>query len=257
MIHFFKGIRRGLIKKNLAGKYLLYAIGEILLVVIGILIALQIDNWNEERKQALSVRESLISLKEEIEYNANFLNYLTLARNDAEKKLSAYLHLITDPSIPLKERAEAELPDLFYRDLRPRVSIANSLEYTGLINNIANDSLKKYIIVVRNDYSNLANRERTYYERTQELQGFVSKRQYRKIVDSNIPGEWNMYYPNDMGKDLSVYKEKYINDIEYYNLIASCIGLLHVQVQVGYGILFKLEKILDELDKETAALDEI
>lgn len=50
MIKFFRKIRYDLMEKNKTGKYLKYAIGEIVLVVIGILIALQINNWNELRK---------------------------------------------------------------------------------------------------------------------------------------------------------------------------------------------------------------
>lgn len=53
MIKFFRQIRQKLISKNKFSKYLLYAIGEIILVVIGILIALQINNWNEDRKKDL------------------------------------------------------------------------------------------------------------------------------------------------------------------------------------------------------------
>lgn len=50
MIKFFRHIRQNLILENKTGKYFKYAIGEIVLVVIGILIALQINNWNENRK---------------------------------------------------------------------------------------------------------------------------------------------------------------------------------------------------------------
>ncbi len=50
MIKFFRQIRQRMIKENRVSKYLLYAIGEIVLVVIGILIALAINNWNEDRK---------------------------------------------------------------------------------------------------------------------------------------------------------------------------------------------------------------
>ncbi len=50
MIKFFRHIRQNLIMENKTGKYLKYAIGEIVLVVFGILIALQINNWNEQRK---------------------------------------------------------------------------------------------------------------------------------------------------------------------------------------------------------------
>ena len=47
MLKFFRRIRQKLIAENKVGKYLIYAIGEIVLVVIGILIALWINNWNE------------------------------------------------------------------------------------------------------------------------------------------------------------------------------------------------------------------
>ena len=50
MIKFFRNIRQNLLSEGKTGKYLKYAIGEIVLVVIGILIALQVNNWNEFRK---------------------------------------------------------------------------------------------------------------------------------------------------------------------------------------------------------------
>ena len=49
MIKFFRHIRQRLLSESKFSKYLVYAIGEIVLVVIGILIALQINNWNQER----------------------------------------------------------------------------------------------------------------------------------------------------------------------------------------------------------------
>ena len=47
MLRFFRQIRQRLLTDNKFSKYLLYVVGEILLVVIGILIALQVDNWNQ------------------------------------------------------------------------------------------------------------------------------------------------------------------------------------------------------------------
>ena len=63
MIKFFRKIRQKTLTENKFGKYLTYAIGEIMLVVIGILIALQISNWNENRK----MRISELSILEEIQ----------------------------------------------------------------------------------------------------------------------------------------------------------------------------------------------
>ena len=59
MIKFFRKIRQKLLSENKFRKYLTYAIGEIVLVVIGILIALQINNWNENRKIKQSGKEYL------------------------------------------------------------------------------------------------------------------------------------------------------------------------------------------------------
>ena len=64
MIKFFRKIRQNLLMENKTGKYFKYAIGEIVLVVIGILIALQINNWNQIqgiKKQLKNYRVSLLS----------------------------------------------------------------------------------------------------------------------------------------------------------------------------------------------------
>ena len=55
MLRFFRNIRKELAAENKVMAYLRYAIGEIILVVIGILIALQTNNWNERRKKAALV----------------------------------------------------------------------------------------------------------------------------------------------------------------------------------------------------------
>ncbi|MCB0462680.1 MAG: DUF6090 family protein [Flavobacteriaceae bacterium] len=63
MIKFFRKIRYNLMEQNKTGKYLKYAIGEIILVVIGILIALQINNWNEARKSKVFETEILTQVQ--------------------------------------------------------------------------------------------------------------------------------------------------------------------------------------------------
>ncbi len=66
MIKFFRKIRYDLMEKNKTGKYFKYAIGEIVLVVIGILIALSINNWNENRKNSVEEKAILESLLENL-----------------------------------------------------------------------------------------------------------------------------------------------------------------------------------------------
>ena len=83
MIKFFRRIRQKLIEEKKIGNYLKYAIGEILLVVIGILIALQINNWNEHRKDRITERKLLIELNENLVINAARL------KSDMQKELTS------------------------------------------------------------------------------------------------------------------------------------------------------------------------
>jgi hypothetical protein len=94
MIKVFRKIRQNMIKENRASKYLLYAIGEIILVMIGILLALQVNNWNEKRNSTLQEITILKNIQEDI-----LLDTLDISFNidkhkeylDAEKRLLYFL----------------------------------------------------------------------------------------------------------------------------------------------------------------------
>lgn len=66
MIKFFRKIRKNLLSENKFSKYILYAIGEIVLVIIGILIALQINNKNEQRKSENKIVSILIEVQHDL-----------------------------------------------------------------------------------------------------------------------------------------------------------------------------------------------
>ena len=74
MIKFFRKIRQKLLSENKFSKYLIYAIGEIVLVVIGILIALQLNNYNDNLNQNELEQKALNNLKLDFEFNQNELN---------------------------------------------------------------------------------------------------------------------------------------------------------------------------------------
>jgi hypothetical protein len=78
MIKFFRKIRYDLMEKNKTGKYFKYAVGEIILVVIGILIALQINNWNEKKNNINQAEKHLetisLNLKDDILQAENLLS---------------------------------------------------------------------------------------------------------------------------------------------------------------------------------------
>ena len=74
MIRYFRKLRLGLLLNKNFKNYAFYALGEILLVMIGILLALQVSNWNDENKKQKQVREYLSELKDEMQDNLKLLN---------------------------------------------------------------------------------------------------------------------------------------------------------------------------------------
>jgi hypothetical protein len=101
MIKFFRHIRRSLINENKMGKYFKYAIGEILLVVIGILIALSINTWNENNKsekeasfQLSKLRDNLISDKAQLN---DAISDVTNYSNDLVFCVNVLLNETDDP----------------------------------------------------------------------------------------------------------------------------------------------------------------
>ncbi len=75
MITILRRLRQHFLTSNKFSKYLLYAIGEIILVVLGIVIALQLNNWNDERKMNASFDNLLLSLEDELNSNIQECSY--------------------------------------------------------------------------------------------------------------------------------------------------------------------------------------
>ena len=143
MIKFFRHIRKTLISENKMGKYFKYAIGEILLVVIGILIALYINNWNIQQKD--NIREYKILQQLKVDYSDNLLQL--------EEKIKMRTTLIRS-SIDVLDLI-GELPNTNVDKIIPELTniikdptfdpIDNSLIASGEISLIQNDSLKRIL----------------------------------------------------------------------------------------------------------------
>ena len=87
MIKFFRRIRFDLMKKNKTGTYLKYAIGEIILVMIGILLALQVNTWNEVKKNQVLEEEFKIGLKNDLQRDKENIEFCI---SNIEHKISAH-----------------------------------------------------------------------------------------------------------------------------------------------------------------------
>ena len=91
MLKFFRKIRLNVLSEGITGKYLKYAFGEIILVVFGILIALQINNWNEQKKIDRSINSHLEILKQNLKEDQNQLvdlkENITIRKNCADSAM--------------------------------------------------------------------------------------------------------------------------------------------------------------------------
>ena len=95
MIKFFRKIRQHLLSENKFNKYLIYAVGEIILVVIGILIALQINNWNETKQKENKLQSIYLEVQRELA-----LNIKTLDRSiDFYEKQDSVIYLVLNDKL--------------------------------------------------------------------------------------------------------------------------------------------------------------
>ena len=90
MIKFFRHIRRNLMETGKTGRYFKYAIGEIILVMIGILLALQVNNWNESRKVQTQEFHLATQLLEDAKADSVFLNQELLFKNKETHYITTY-----------------------------------------------------------------------------------------------------------------------------------------------------------------------
>ncbi len=143
MLNIFRRLRRKTSSEQLS-KYFFYALGEILLVVIGILIALQVNNWNEGRKEKLEEQVILKALQDEISENQAVLQ-AAVSRAKRVKKATQSILQHTGPDTPQLTKVES---DSLIRFMPARItaevsqSILNDLLTTGRIHLIQNDTLK-------------------------------------------------------------------------------------------------------------------
>ena len=138
MLNFFRRIRRNLANQNKFVQYSRYAIGEIVLVVIGILIALQINNWNEQRKEIVQEQKILLQLKLDFNKNLEQLDEKISMRSDIIEASIKLLGFIDNPE-------SIELDSIFFQlsflitdpTFDPK---KNNLIESGNLNLIRNDS---------------------------------------------------------------------------------------------------------------------
>ena len=148
MIKFFRKIRETLLSEGKTGKYLKYALGEIILVVIGILIAIQINEWNQTRIERKQYIIMLQNLEQEFRRNKELLttissNYVSSINANIKlmQQFSAENHLnLSDQQIDtLLGQSLKQAP--FY----PPQPVLSELLNSGKIKSLPNENIKRYL----------------------------------------------------------------------------------------------------------------
>lgn len=182
MVKFFRRIRQRLMNEGNMKRYLIYSIGEILLVMIGILLAIQVNNWNENRKN-----------------NKLKINYLKRLQSDLTKdsiSINTQFKILNLKAIILTTIQKGELDSVEYfvskkytrgifvtRSIYPahiNTTTFDDLLSTGNIGILKNLELRESII----DYYNLAKRQEKI------LNNNLSN--WANVVSKLIPGEMGM-----------------------------------------------------------------
>ena len=101
MLRFFSKMRYQLAAEIKVGKYLRYAVGEILLVVIGILIALQVNNWNEGRKERIQKNLFIHSITSDLKLDTLMLNQTLKILKEDTTLVFGLIHRMSDSKVTL------------------------------------------------------------------------------------------------------------------------------------------------------------
>ena len=191
MIKFFRKIRYNLIEKNKTGKYFKYAIGEIILVVIGILIALSINNLNEEKKANLFQYKTLVELHSSVLINIHELNAGVEMNEEAKKSCEIILNHLAN-NIEYQDSLDISFSkSLFWYKYVPDDSSYESVKTYGL-HIIKNDSIRNLLTQVNESkvdwIQTREKRNHTFFYTTIQplsLELFESTTDYYKMTPTN------------------------------------------------------------------------
>jgi len=208
-----------MIKENKFSKYFLYAVGEIILVVIGILIALSINNWNQSKKQDIAEKEFIEGIKNDLKQDKQ---YMELIIRHIEPKIEAYTILDKEFTMLYKKDKNAldSLFQIYFVSQRTFYPISGSFQAAiagNEINAFKNKELTRVIIKLYNStYDRLVDIGETTNERWEYLSRKYSH--LRRTVSFRILNETQLsdllddmyhlsaqllYYQNQLNKDIA------------------------------------------------------
>ena len=245
MILFFRKIRKKLTDENKFSKYARYAIGEIVLVVIGILIALQINNWNQFRIDRISEKNIYKDLREELQTNKAIVTNSLVRREAIYAPLKEYMTKLLEDRIDYKDFIELHEKSFFSGHINPSFGVVNTLISSGDVNLISNDSLK-YLLTDWKDYISLL--------MSVESASFQGHRRFSEYFDQRFPAKGNRYHhmaPEELkGRFTEIYR-----DVEYVNRLITVEEHFETALNLGKDVSEYIDRMIALIDIEIKNLE--
>jgi hypothetical protein len=243
MLRIFRNIRKQLASENKVMAYLRYAIGEILLVVIGILIALQINNWNEVRKNATIEEEIISNLHEEFIQNGLVLKEVTEVFNKSEQSCYQLMNLMNKDRNYL---SRFNIDSLLYWSIdftsfNPSNNVFDEVLQSGRLGLIKNKDLVNSLFDWKRK---LDNTQSNYFIRQkfieEQIMPYLIDNISFKNIDRHGPMQWKK--PTEFNTDYSII----FSDRKFENLVDN--NLYHLSLlRDEYKFIDKImQKIVTE-----------
>ncbi|WP_445747920.1 DUF6090 family protein [Polaribacter sp.] len=215
MIKFFRKIRQNLLMENKTSKYFKYAIGEIVLVVIGILIALQINNWNQKRIQQQSEIKFLKGIQAEFKLNKTYLLSSNKLNQESLKTGKEIMNLMNQDVEILKSiNIDSLLFQIFeYGGFEISENTILEVMQVGQLQNLENDQLKSFILEWSQQKIKIERNRMTLTEKSDYLIRYLMTRYPLKNIDKYGVLGWKN--PSKIAID----KYAIFTDLEFENIV--------------------------------------
>jgi len=245
MLKFFRTIRKKLIEEDNVRKYLLYAIGEILLVVIGILIALQVNNWNEERIERNQEVKILREIRNDLESNYVEIEEIYLSIDQKLSDTNTLLSLIEQKQFTRQHDTLLNVYDDFETGIFNSANTGYQFLRSNGLGIIRNDSLRILITeMYEREFRNIHKREDIQFQLYENIiNPFVHT--YLNLVESQT--EYKMYFTPKEGFDLN-------NSREAVNALKEIRFLLRGRMRFQKVTMDALQKLIDAFNQEIKRL---
>lgn len=237
MINFFRKIRYDLMDKNKTGKYFKYAIGEIFLVVIGILIALQINNWNENRKIKIKEIKSLIELRKDLIQNLNDINGNIISLQNCKKSNEIIIYHIEN-NVSYNDSLDYHFSMLYpFITFTINQTTYETLKQSG-IELISNDSLRSSVSdIYSNRFKSYQTFENTY---------FVNH--YINHIKPMIVSEFTSFRFTSYAHPKNY--NQFIKNPEYKQILNMTIDISESFILMQSNLKTEVQNIIDSIDNE-------